>query len=244
MNYRHLPDWVSQNRLFRFFFLLRKLFLIKSSRSHWAQFGEDISVTRFFGKKVKEGFFVDVGCFHPKKYSNTWQLYKRGWRGINIDIDSIKIAGFNLLRRQDVNVCKAVSNKEGIMDYYSSGFYSLENSLSEDFVDGNPAYQKKTVKCATLTSIIDSSRFKDRKIDFLTVDVEGFDLQVLESLDFDRYSPRLIAVESHEKTLRAVKETGLYQFLDRRGYDLIGWCGLTLLMSRQGPESDDSTEDR
>ena len=134
LNYTNLPAWIERNPIFRRLFLLRKLYLTNATFNHHAQFAEDVAVRHFFPKHYR-GFFVDVGCFHPKKYNNTWLLYKKGWRGINIDIDSIKIEGFNIVRPHDTNICCAVSDTEGEVDYFSNGFYSLTISLDRDFAE-------------------------------------------------------------------------------------------------------------
>lgn len=240
LNYSHLPAWLEQNRIFRALFLIRKLFLTQSKFSHHSQYAEDISILRLFNKKYT-GFFVDVGCFHPKKYNNTWRLYKRGWRGINIDIDLIKVEGFNLVRPGDINVCCAVSNVEGEVSYYSNGFYSLTSTLEVNFADsksqtdayinGRKTYLKKTSECKKLNTIIDATKFKNKQIDLLSVDVEAHDLDVLMSLDFARYHPKVIAVETHYRLFSEVKLSPLYQFITRQGYTLVGWCGYTLIMA-------------
>jgi len=224
---------IDRNRFARILYLIKKMYLTKSRFGHYSQFGEDISVTGMFPKELK-GFFVDVGCFHPIKHNNTWKLYKRrDWRGINIDVDAIKIEGFNLIRPHDINVNCAVSNKEEEISYWTNGDYSHTSSLSSSFVSEKGGYTQKTTNSYKLTSIIDNTKYKDQKIDYLTVDAEGHDLEVLESLDFDRYYPSLIAVETYKAVLSDVEKTDLYQFLFTRGYRLIGWCGLTLLMANE-----------
>ena len=232
LNYTHIPAWLENNFIFRKIFLFRKLYLSKVKRPHFSQFGEDISINRIFPKPMS-GFFVDVGCYHPKQHNNTWQLYKKGWNGINIDIDSIKIEGFSALRPKDTNINCAVSNMNGEVSYYTNGFYSLVNSLDSDYVKGKKNYIKKSVKCYKLTNIIDDSKYKNREIDFLSVDAEGHDLDVLRSLDFDTYNPKLIAVEAYQATLSEVQKTELYQFLIQKDYCLVGWCGLSLLMANR-----------
>lgn len=232
LNYTNLPSWMEKNLIFRKLFLLRKIFLTKTRFSHYSQFAEDVSIGRFFPKGHK-GFFVDVGCFHPKKYNNTWMLYKKGWRGINIDIDSIKVEGFDIIRPDDVNIHSAVSDKEGETTYWANGFYSLATSLDSSFTEGKKGYIQKTVQSDTLTHIIDKTRYKGKKIDFLSVDAEGHDFEVLQSLDFDRYDPSLIAVETHKALFPEVLETNLYKFLVGKKYCLVGWCGLTLLMANK-----------
>ena len=223
--------------MFKAIFLFRKLFLTKTRFSHYSQFAEDISIARLFPKKY-QGFFVDVGCFHPKKYNNTWRLYKKGWRGINIDIDEIKIAGFKLLRPSDTNICCAVSNKDGEVKYFSNGYYSLTISLDEAFTEGKKGYIEKTTQCKKLTTIIDQTKYKNKKIDLLSVDAEAHDLEVLKSLDFERYDPKVIAIETHEVLFPDVVKSAVYQFLTGKGYCLVGWCGLTLLMVNQGFQQD------
>lgn len=232
LNYTHLPHWLENNPIFRTLFLLRKLYLTKTRFTHYSQFAEDVSVERMFPKGFK-GFFVDVGCFHPKKYNNTWRLYRKGWRGINIDIDAIKIQGFNLVRPNDTNIQSAVSNTDGEITYWSRGFYSLTTSLSDSFAADKEKYIQKTVQCSRLTDIIDRTGYKDKKIDFLSVDAEEHDLEVLDSLDFERYDPTLIAVETHSTLFSEVEGTEIYRFLLEKGYCMVGWCGLTLLMVNQ-----------
>jgi len=231
-NYINFPAWLENNYLFRKLFLFRKIYLTKSKFHHHSQFAEDISIVRCFPKTHK-GFFVDVGCFHPIKYNNTWKLYKKGWRGINIDIDSIKIEGFNLIRSKDTNVCRAVGNQEGEVHYWKNGFYSLTASLDDDFVQNKMGYIKKSTQCSRLTSILDDSKYKGQRIDLLSVDAEGHDLEVLRSLDFERYAPLLVAAEAHHALFTEVSKSELYKFLVEKGYCLVGWSGLTLLMASE-----------
>lgn len=221
---------LAKNRLFRRLFLYRKLYLSKTWGTHYSQFAEDETITRRFPKHM-QGVFVDVGCFHPKKYSNTWKLYKKGWRGINIDIDEIKIDAFNIMRPDDVNIACGVSSQSGQLDYYSHGFYSVTTTLDKEFTEGKTGYEKKTTRTESLTTLIDGTRYRDHKIDFLSIDCEGHDLEVLKSLDFERYAPSLIAVEIHKRTFPEVENSALYKLLCDKGYCLTGWCGFTLLFA-------------
>jgi hypothetical protein len=209
LSHKNPPDWLERNIIFRKLFLLRKLYLTRLKFSHYSGAGEDISIRKLFPGDYR-GIFVDVGCYHPIKYNHTWALYKKGWRGINIDIDDIKIELFDMVRREDVNIACAVSDKP-VMD----------------------GYVTREIECKTLTSLIDGTRYKDAKIDFLNVDAEGHDFEVLSSLDFQRYEPSLIAVEIHERTLDRVQDSKLYKLLQDIGYMLVGWCGETLLLANR-----------
>ena len=231
LNYSHLPSWLENNRLFRFFFLIRKIYITKRSFRHYGQFAEDVTIGRLFPKGYR-GFFVDVGCFHPVKYNNTITLYRRGWRGINIDIDSIKIDAFKIARPGDTNITAAVSSEEGEVTVFSDGFYSLNTTLDPEFAGRRARYRKRTVRARRLDSLIDETKYKDRRIDLLTVDAESYDLKVLRSLDFGRYSPRVLAVETHLCDFDAIAESELYQFVLSQKYSLAGWCGLTLIFKK------------
>ena len=84
-----------------------------------------------------------------------------------------------------------------------------------------------------MNNILDGTKYKDRPIDFLTVDAEGHDYQILSSLDFQRYQPKLIAVETHKTTLDEVMKEDLYLYLTSLGYIMVNWVGLTLLFRRK-----------
>ena len=229
LDHAHLPNWLTSSWLFRKLFLLRKVYFTRRRFGHYGQFAEDVAVRRLFPRHFK-GFYVDVGCYHPAKFNNTYALYRRGWRGINIDLDAIKIEAFDMARPGDVNVARAISDEAGEVRAWSSGFFALGSTLDESFTREQDArWRPVTVRCDTLTHVIDATRYKDRRIDFLSVDAEGHDLQVLESLDFERYRPTVVAVELHRATLSEVTGDPLYRFLNERGYELVNWTGLTLL---------------
>lgn len=232
-SHSHPPDWLARNGLFRKVYLLIKLFFIRRTRRHYGQMAEDVAIDRYFAKDYK-GLFVDVGCFHPVKHSNTYRLYRRGWRGVNIDIDPIKIEGFDLLRPGDTNLARAVSNEPGERTMWTNGFYSLVVTLDEATARSRHYdYRPRPVTADTLTNILDGTTYRDRPIDLLTVDAEGHDLEVLASLDFDRYQPRLVLIESLQRSLSALEEDEIYRFLSEKGYELVNWVGLTVFFQKK-----------
>jgi len=236
LNYAYLPGWLENNALFRKIFLYRKLYLTKRKFSHFSQYGEDISIEKFFPKKNFKGFYVDVGCFHPVKYNNTYKLYRKGWRGINIDVDDIKIEGFNLSRSHDTNIACAISDTSGEVTWFSNGFYSLTNTLDPGYAKrrgkGKRQYLERKTNANTLSYVIDGTKYKDIEIDFLSVDAEAHDLQVLKSLDFDRYKPKIIAIESHVNHFGQLQSDELYSYITGKGYTLVNWVVMTLIFQR------------
>ena len=90
-------------------------------------------------------------------------------------------------------------------------------------------YTSRTVKTHTLTSILRQHNIVNRRIDFLSVDVEGHDLAVLRSLDFDAYQPTMICVELHEADMTKIIRNPLYAFLIGKGYNLKAWPAPSLI---------------
>ena len=74
--------------------------------------GEDLQILELT-KHIKNGFYVDAGCYHPTHLSNTFLLYKKNWNGINIDVSELSISLFNFMRSNDLNLNLAISNFEG-----------------------------------------------------------------------------------------------------------------------------------
>jgi len=226
---------VSRAGFFRCLFLIRKTFLIKFWNVHFSQWGEDVVVELFTAKAPPNArHYIDVGCFHPKKHSNTYLLHRKGWSGINIDVDRIKLEVFRLARPDDENICCAVGSAAGSATLYSFGYYSLINTLDRDkaeqYVREGHACEQQPVQVRTLTDIIESSRFKGGQFGLLNIDVEGFEEAVLRSLDFSKYRPAVILVEFHLVSLDALEKDSRYRLLtEERNYVLVNWTGITVV---------------
>ena len=181
--------------------------------------GEDL-IIEDLTKNIKNGFYVDAGCYHPLHLSNTYLLYKRSWNGINIDISEFSIKLFNYLRPNDVNINSAVSNTEKEISFYYqkklSQLSTIKKEISNERMQGN--IKEKKIKSFKLNSILNQSKFKNRQIDFLNIDVEGADFEVLKSLDFNIYEPKIICIEIMDKN---IFESKIYNFLKDINYKKI-----------------------
>jgi FkbM family methyltransferase len=191
----------------------------------YSQTGED----RIIAAVVHEqphGFFVDVGCNHPQRFSNTFELYKRGWRGLNIDANLGLVRKFNRLRPRDISVCAVVSDKEGEV-YFTDFAEPLVSSLDEghvaDWKASVPIKQRRLVRTVTLTALLAANHVA-RSFDLLSIDVEGHDFEVLRSLDLTVYRPRLIVIEMHHADLSEVFSGKIYRHLARNGYKMVGYA--------------------
>ena len=201
-------------------------------RKSYAMDGEDIAID-LFNKKKNNGFYVDVGAHHPIQRNNTFLLFKKGWEGINIDVNQFSIDLFNFLRPNDLNLQVAVSDKEGDISFFYQKRFSQLNTTDKKVAEENfqGKFQERKVKCQTIENILNDSKYKDKKIDFLNIDVEGAEMKVLETLNFKIYDPSLICIEIlgyrdliPEKREIEIKNNKIYKFLVDRGYKKI-WSG-------------------
>lgn len=214
------------------FWLLRKTWLTSARRSFYSQFGEDAVLMGMIPRQYRNGFYVDVGAYHPRKLSNTYAFHRRGWRGVNIDMEPIKVRAFALARPRDWNVCAAVSNTQETLTAYSYGRYDLGATIDAGQAAAAqlPVAQTRTVTTRTLDEILDASPFAGRQIDLLSIDVEGKDYEALASLDLARYSPKIIVIESLQaRSLEGIASSRIHQHLTAAGYDLVSWVQLSLV---------------
>lgn len=190
---------------------------------YYSQEGEDILLSRIFAEQAG-GFYVDVGAHHPRRFSNTYFFYKRGWRGINIDALPGSMKVFQKIRPCDINLELAVSEREQVLTYYMFNEPAL-NGFSKTISE------KRQTDVYKITNTIDVSAFPlyrildnhlplGQNIDFLSVDVEGLDLQVLESNDWGKYSPKVILVEILGNSLTNIENNPVYNFMINQGYVL------------------------
>jgi FkbM family methyltransferase len=190
----------------------------------YSQTGEDRVIDALLSHK-KDGFYVDVGCHYPIAYSNTFELYARGWRGINIDANPEMIDKCKSVRPRDINICAAVSDKsvDAVFTEFDEPGVS---SLSEEHVgkhrDHNRVVRQRVVNTVTLDEVLKSNDAPN-VFDLLSVDVEGHDYEVIASLDLDTYRPHLIIIEMHGFNVESPSGK-VYQYLISRGYRMVGYA--------------------
>jgi FkbM family methyltransferase len=218
--------------------LFRKAFLTDFIKFHYSQFGEDIILREILKKEISNGFYLDVGCYHPKKFSNTYMLYKKGWSGINIDMEEDKISLFNMVRPRDLNVLSPISDKEEEVTLYRYSKYGLESTIDKKIASEttDSIYDKTIIKTKTLNEVLNKSSYKDTQIDVLSIDTEGMDFRVLKSLDIKKYSPKVIIIEDHHKKIEDILETDTFKFLVQNNYILRSWSFYSLIFVLPGSD--------
>jgi FkbM family methyltransferase len=215
-----LPDWVLSHLL-----EIKKNVFDTYALKSYSQEGEDMILRRIFESK-QDGFYVDVGAHHPKRFSNTYIFYKRGWRGINLDAMPGSMGPFNTCRPKDINIECGIGEKEGSLEYFMfnepalNGFSKKLSEVRNEQTSNYHVIATKNVDVRPLAKVLDQYLPKGQKIDFLNVDVEGLDFEVLRSNDWEKYRPRIVLVEVSGSSLETIMQDEIFQLMKTKGYSI------------------------
>jgi FkbM family methyltransferase len=190
-------------------------------RVSFAQEGEDLILERLFEHQAT-GLYVDVGAHHPVRFSNTYLLYRRGWRGVNIDAAPGSMAAFERMRPRDVNLevgvtARAETRELYVFDEPALNTFDAERARSLE----RPPYKitgVHPVQCAPLAQLLREHAIGE--IDLLSIDAEGFDFEVLQTVDWDVARPKVVITEHFSRDLAEVMTSELHGYLSARGYRL------------------------
>jgi FkbM family methyltransferase len=191
----------------------------------YSAFGEDRLILKYLARRPP-GFYVDVGAHQPVDYSNTYALHLAGWRGIAIDPDPEAVAAFRRARPRDTALQLAIGTAPGRATLHLFNDRSMNTVDPGSFARFRANPRKRhlgdiEVERRTLASVLAQSVPADTNVDFLNVDCEGADLDVLRSNDWARFHPFLLAVEDLDLDLERVTESAIFRFLRPLGYRLV-----------------------
>ena len=219
------------SKITKFFWSLRKAYFSNYRQTHYAQFGEDIILDELLKPEIRDGFYVDVGCYHPKTHSNTFRLHQRGWSGINIELEEDKIRLFNLCRPNDHHIVCPVSDKQETVTIRRYNTFGLDSTIDDQHAAGlrGDVLDEQQAETKTLAQVIENSPFAGRTIDVLSIDAEGMDFRILQSVDFQVHPPQVILIEDYHKDIREILETDTFKLLASQGYSLRSWAFYTLI---------------
>jgi len=239
------------------FFLIKRMDYSKVSRlarikndlfGYWqksyGQTGLDllvISALRDSGGLDNQGFYVDVGAHHPERYSNTYILYSQySWSGINIDPIPGIMKKFDSARSRDLNLELAIvpkSQVNNLLTFYIFNDHAL-NTFSEELAlerDQNPNFsivERINVQTSTLENICIENQVE--YIDYLNIDAEGYDFEILKTLDFAKFKPRVISIELYDFDPSEPFSTKGYSYLINKGYELYASIGSSIVFILKG----------
>ena len=217
--------------LLNYFSIIKRKF--KYKKNSYSFNAVDLIINYIF-KNRNDGFYLDIGAQHPISNNNTYLLFKKGWKGINIDLDKKNIDLFKIARPNDINLNYAVSDINGETDLYfyheSSPINTLDINVSK--------YQKakikevKKIKTKTLDNILNDINLY-QKIDYMNIDVEGHEEKILNSFNIKKYQPRVISIEYLDLKMKELHfknndinnllNSNLYKFFVNNNYYFVNW---------------------
>ena len=215
-----LKKFLINHSLSYYFYKIFKLFKNKKKGNYFGEFGEDILINRFF-RKIDDGFYVDIGCYHPSKSSLTYYLYKKGWRGLNVDLSKVSIDLFKLARPKDYNIHAAVTNFDGETHFFENGMINQQNTLE------NSGTNLKKIKIIAfkLQTLLD--KLNINHIDFLNIDVEGSDYKVVSNLNLNKIRPKMICIEENRYDIKDIINDTIQNLMYSNNYFFFSRIGVS-----------------
>jgi len=226
------------NSIYYFFNILHKKLI---SRKISYSYGSIDLLLEYIFKNQKKGFYIDVGCHHPVMNNNTYLLYQKGWRGINIDLDQKNIDLFKYFRVKDENINCAVSSTTGEKDLFFYHDKSPINTIEKSAADYQKSIVKKIKKIKTqnLNSIIDNSKFKNEQINLVSIDVEGHEMEVVKGFNLKKYKPNVVVIEYLDLSAKKLEiknlninnilKSEIYNYMIAQNYTLVNWLHSDLI---------------
>ena len=195
----------------------------------------------------KKGFYIDIGCYHPLKYSQTYKLYKFGWSGINLDISKESIDLFKRFRSRDKNLNIGISNKAGLENFYFTKKISTTNSLYNEHLKESVNYKKKFIRkiqTQTIDQLFQENNISE--VDFLKIDCEGMDLSIIKTINFSKYKVNFLSIEflyesgnfiiKQNKNINSVHQlffkSDIYKILEKN-FKLVDHFGFAFLLANR-----------
>lgn len=206
--------------------IIWNLKLLVKGNKFFGQTGEDAILQSLF--EEEKGFYLDIGAGSPIKASNTYIFYKRGWSGIAIDPIEENRKMFRVLRRRDEFIRKIVSTGMDDLNFWEfipSEYSTSSKQVAEELITKNDVTFSKNYAVQTLRISDLGLKFTPLEPTLLTIDVEGLDLDVLKSNNWNDFLPRVIAIEDWDRPNEADTEIGNY--LKEKLYIQYAWTNLT-----------------
>jgi FkbM family methyltransferase len=205
----------------------------------YAQCGEDLIVQYIFSLRgIEMPSYIDVGANHPYFISNTALFYNKGCRGINIEANPHLHELFKQYRPQDINLNIGIADHEDELDFYVMKDDTLSTFSKAEYENliaaGKELAAVKKVKLTTIETVL-SQHYNNACPDFLSLDVEGMDYDILQSIDFTKYAPKVICVEAAEYSPigAGARRNELIDFLVSKNYYEYANTNLNAIMVRK-----------
>ena len=208
---------------------------LKCMRVSYSQFAEDLMVSNILGYEKNNGYYVDVGCNHPINYSNTYIFYQRGFHGVCIDPNSNYEKDWKRYRPRDLFIPHGVGLDESNLCYIEYNNFPECNRVVTDKglallnKEGeHPKYTKRSIEVKSLADILQDVEWLPKNFDYLTIDCEHLDLEVLKTNNFNFYRPKVISIEDLDFDDNCSE---IFKYLNKFGYKKKGQFGLSKIFT-------------
>lgn len=205
-------------------------------RGTFAQHGEDVEIMRLLNLAKATGPYVDIGCNHPFKLSNTYLLYLNGWRGICVDPLPRFMALYKKWRPEDLFECVGVGEQSGEMSLFefdADVLSTFDQDLADQYIKSGYKFRRRVqTKIRTIESLLESSGLS-APISLLSVDIEGYELSALKSINLGKWKPVYVCLEV--LTADGKRNEQAIGYLLGNGYVIASDLGLNLLFRRNEP---------
>lgn len=198
-------------------------------RISYAQNAEDILLDRLF--RGRPGTYMDVGANHPYLDSNTYFFYVRGWRGVNVEPSRQGHALFLEHRPRDLNLNLAASDAEGELPFHEitggegpTGLSTLSPAMADEHRAQGYQVEEYRVPVKTVAQLIDEYHVDPP--DFLSIDVESHEAQVLRGIPLARWRPRVLVIEATAPLTEAESYQTWEPLLTGQGYVFAAFNGV------------------
>ena len=221
-----IKEFLKKSKILHWIYKFQKIYKNKKPNYHYGEFGEDIFINRVF-KNYDKGYYVDIGAYHTFKGSLTYLLHKKGWNGMNIDISQESISLFKIARPKDININCAISDIDGETYYFQNSEINQQNSL----IKSNDNQKKIKVESSTLNKLLKKENII--KFDYLNIDTEGNELEILKTINFLEISPLIISIESNSFDLEESNKRKIIDLMKENNYGLINIIGVTMFFTNK-----------
>lgn len=197
----------------------------KYLRNSYSQYGEDL-IIEYYANCFRNAKFIDIGAYHPFKFSNTYKLYKKGWSGVNIEPNMKYSHLFEKHRKRDCNLFFGISNKKQELNYYKydEPLLNTFDPLMVEYIKltyGLDFISKDKIRLLTFDDFEKMISFSFSEVQYINIDAEGYDFLILKSFNFAKYRPKIISIESVDDFKKcSYKQNEITKFLKKYQYNL------------------------
>lgn len=214
-----------------------------SMKGHFGQWSEDVLVRKLFDKRKKDGVYLDIGAYHPFTHSNTAYFWMKGWRGFNVDANPSTIRLFQKHRPTDTNIWSAIIPNADYVNGTHEVSLMLPNTADHSSgvaaagtvhhsVGNERGYAgAQQVPAIGISALIE--KYGISNIDYLNIDIEGYDEAILSEINFSLITPNVVTVEDYSNNFEQLVNSPITRLMKGSGYELTARAGPTSIFLRQ-----------